>query len=227
MIRFTNVKKVYDNGTLAIDGVSMLINNGEFVFLVGPSGSGKSTIVKMLIGEEPVTEGSILAEGFDLNGIRSDRIPHLRRRLGVVFQDIRLLQNKTVEQNLEFTMRVVNAPRRAIPERVNYVLELVGLSEKKKCFPHELSGGEQQRVAIARALVNNPSIIVADEPTGNLDPERSFEIMLLLEKINELGTTVLVVTHEQRLVDRFQKRVIGLEAGRIVQDQEKGTYERK
>jgi cell division transport system ATP-binding protein len=227
MIRFTNVKKVYDNGTLAIDGVSMLINNGEFVFLVGPSGSGKSTIVKMLIGEEPVTEGSILAEGFDLNGIRSDRIPHLRRRLGVVFQDIRLLQNKTVEQNLEFTMRVVNAPRRAIPERVNYVLELVGLSEKKKCFPNELSGGEQQRVAIARALVNNPSIIVADEPTGNLDPERSFEIMLLLEKINELGTTVLVVTHEQRLVDRFQKRVIGLEAGRIVQDQEKGTYERK
>lgn len=227
MIRFTNVRKVYENGTLAVDGVSLLINNGEFVFLVGPSGSGKSTIVKMLIGEEPVTEGSILAEGFDLTDIRADRIPLLRRRLGVVFQDIRLLQNKTVAENLEFAMRVVDAPRRAIPERVDYVLELVGLTEKKTCHPNELSGGEQQRVAIARALVNNPGVIVADEPTGNLDPERSFEIMLLLERINELGTTVLVVTHEQRLVDRFQKRVISLEAGRIVRDQEKGTYERK
>ena len=227
MIRFTNVRKVYENGTLAVDGVSLLINNGEFVFLVGPSGSGKSTIVKMLIGEEPVTEGSLLAEGFDLTDIRADRIPLLRRRLGVVFQDIRLLQNKTVAENLEFAMRVVDAPRRAIPERVDYVLELVGLTEKKTCHPNELSGGEQQRVAIARALVNNPGVIVADEPTGNLDPERSFEIMLLLERINELGTTVLVVTHEQRLVDRFQKRVISLEAGRIVRDQEKGTYERK
>ena len=224
MIRFTNVTKVYDNGTRAIRGISMLISNGEFVFLVGPSGSGKSTIVKMLIGEEPVTRGSILAEGFEVTRLKPRSIPYLRRKLGVVFQDIRLLQNRTVAENLEFAMRVVNAPRNAIGERVDYVLELVELTGKKDCLPGELSGGEQQRVAIARALVNNPGVILADEPTGNLDPERSLEIMMLLEKINELGTTVLVVTHEQRLVDRFHKRVITLEEGCIVRDEEDGVY---
>ena len=224
MIRFTNVTKVYDNGTRAIRGISMLISNGEFVFLVGPSGSGKSTIVKMLIGEEPVTRGSILAEGFEVTRLKPRSIPYLRRKLGVVFQDIRLLQNRTVAENLEFAMRVVNAPRNAIGERVDYVLELVELTGKKDCLPGELSGGEQQRVAIARALVNNPGVILADEPTGNLDPERSLEIMMLLEKINELGTTILVVTHEQRLVDRFHKRVITLEEGCIVRDEEDGVY---
>ena len=181
MIRFTNVTKVYDNGTRAIRGISMLISNGEFVFLVGPSGSGKSTIVKMLIGEEPVTRGSILAEGFEVTRLKPRSIPYLRRKLGVVFQDIRLLQNRTVAENLEFAMRVVNAPRNAIGERVDYVLELVELTGKKDCLPGELSGGEQQRVAIARALVNNPGVILADEPTGNLDPERSLEMMMLLE----------------------------------------------
>ena len=221
MIRFTNVNKIYDNGTHAIKGVSFLVDNGEFVFLVGPSGSGKSTILKLLTAEEPISRGSAVVDGFD----QSSRIPLLRRRVGVVYQDFRLIKNKTVEENLSFAMRVINAPRKTIPERVHYVLDLVGLVEKKECFPTELSGGEQQRVAIARALINNPSTIVADEPTGNLDPERSLEIMMLLERINQLGTTILVVTHERQLVNQFNKRVIYLEAGRIVSDQENGCYD--
>ena len=225
MIRFTNVNKIYDNGTHAIKGVSFLVDNGEFVFLVGPSGSGKSTILKLLTAEEPISRGSAVVDGFDLRHIQSSRIPLLRRRVGVVYQDFRLIKNKTVEENLSFAMRVINAPRKTIPERVHYVLDLVGLVEKKECFPTELSGGEQQRVAIARALINNPSTIVADEPTGNLDPERSLEIMMLLERINQLGTTILVVTHERQLVNQFTKRVIYLEAGRIVSDQENGCYD--
>lgn len=225
MIRFTNVNKIYDNGTHAIKGISLLIENGEFVFLVGPSGSGKSTLLKLLTAEEPLTRGGLVADGFDLKHIKPSRIPLLRRRVGVVYQDFRLIKNKTVEENLEFAMRVVNAPKKTIPERVHYVLELVGLEDKKHCYPTELSGGEQQRVAIARALVNNPSTIVADEPTGNLDPERSLEIMLLLERINQLGTTILVVTHERQLVNQFNKRVIYLEDGKIVRDQENGCYD--
>lgn len=225
MIRFTNVNKIYDNGTHAIKGVSFLVDNGEFVFLVGPSGSGKSTILKLLTAEEPISRGSAVVDGFDLRHIQSSRIPLLRRRVGVVYQDFRLIKNKTVEENLSFAMRVINAPRKTIPERVHYVLDLVSLVEKKECFPTELSGGEQQRVAIARALINNPSTIVADEPTGNLDPERSLEIMMLLERINQLGTTILVVTHERQLVNQFNKRVIYLEAGRIVSDQENGCYD--
>ena len=225
MIRFTNVNKIYDNGTHAIKGASFLVDNGEFVFLVGPSGSGKSTILKLLTAEEPISRGSAVVDGFDLRHIQSSRIPLLRRRVGVVYQDFRLIKNKTVEENLSFAMRVINAPRKTIPERVHYVLDLVGLVEKKECFPTELSGGEQQRVAIARALINNPSTIVADEPTGNLDPERSLEIMMLLERINQLGTTILVVTHERQLVNQFNKRVIYLEAGRIVSDQENGCYD--
>ena len=225
MIRFTNVNKIYDNGTHAIKGVSFLVDNGEFVVLVGPSGSGKSTILKLLTAEEPISRGSAVVDGFDLRHIQSSRIPLLRRRVGVVYQDFRLIKNKTVEENLSFAMRVINAPRKTIPERVHYVLDLVGLVEKKECFPTELSGGEQQRVAIARALINNPSTIVADEPTGNLDPERSLEIMMLLERINQLGTTILVVTHERQLVNQFNKRVIYLEAGRIVSDQENGCYD--
>ena len=225
MIRFTNVNKIYDNGTHAIKGVSFLVDNGEFVFLVGPSGSGKSTILKLLTAEEPISRGSAVVDGFDLRHIQPSRIPQLRRRVGVVYQDFRLIKNKTVEENLSFAMRVINAPRKTIPERVHYVLDLVGLVEKKECFPTELSGGEQQRVAIAGALINNPSTIVADEPTGNLDPERSLEIMMLLERINQLGTTILVVTHERQLVNQFNKRVIYLEAGRIVSDQENGCYD--
>ena len=225
MIRLTNVNKIYDNGTHAIKGVSFLVDNGEFVFLVGPSGSGKSTILKLLTAEEPISRGSAVVDGFDLRHIQPSRIPQLRRRVGVVYQDFRLIKNKTVEENLSFAMRVINAPRKTIPERVHYVLDLVGLVEKKECFPTELSGGEQQRVAIARALINNPSTIVADEPTGNLDPERSLEIMMLLERINQLGTTILVVTHERQLVNQFNKRVIYLEAGRIVSDQENGCYD--
>lgn len=225
MIRFTNVNKIYDNGVHAIKGVSFLIGNGEFVFLVGPSGSGKSTILKLLTAEEAITRGSAVIDGFDLRHMHSSRIPLLRRRVGVVYQDFRLIKNKTVEENLEFAMRVINASRKSIPQRVHYVLELVGLVEKKACFPTELSGGEQQRVAIARALINNPSTIVADEPTGNLDPERSLEIMTLLERINQLGTTILVVTHERQLVNQFSKRVIYLEEGKIVSDQENGCYD--
>lgn len=225
MIRFTNVKKTYENGTRAVKGISMLISNGEFVFLVGPSGSGKSTILKMLTGEESITEGSIVADGFDLSKMKASRIPYLRRKLGVVFQDIRLIEKKTVAENLEFAMRVVSTPQNLIGTRVEYVLDLVGLADKKDSYPRELSGGEQQRIAIARALVNNPSTILADEPTGNLDPDRSLEIMLLLERINQLGTTIVVVTHEQHLVDQFNKRVINLEEGQIVSDQENGCYD--
>ena len=225
MMRFTNVNKIYDNGTHAIKGVSFLVDNGEFVFLVGPSGSGKSTILKLLTAEEPITRGSAVIDGFDLRRLQPSRIPLLRRRVGVVYQDFRLIKNKTVEENLAFAMRVINAPWKTIPERVHYVLDLVGLVEKKQCYPTELSGGEQQRVAIARALINNPSTIVADEPTGNLDPERSLEIMMLLERINQLGTTILVVTHERQLVNQFNKRVIYLEEGKIVSDQENGCYD--
>lgn len=224
MIRFTNVNKIYDNGTHAIKGVSFLVDNGEFVFLVGPSGSGKSTILKLLTAEEPISRGSAVVDGFDLRHIQSSRIPLLRRRVGVVYQDFRLIKNKTVEENLSFAMRVINAPRKTIPERVHYVLDLVGLVEKKECFPTELSGGEQQRVAIARALINNPSTIVADEPTGNLDPKNSWEIMKLLESINEKGTTVLVVTHNREIVDEMKKRVITMNRGVIISDEKEGGY---
>ena len=227
MIRLKDVEKEYDNGTYALRGITLTIEDGEFVFLVGPSGSGKSTLIKLLTGEIMPTSGRVLVNGFSLTKISDRQIPLLRRSIGVIFQDFRLIEKKTVYENLSFAMRAVGSSPRTIKNRIPYVLKLVGLEEKAEQYPHELSGGEQQRVAIARALVNNPVTIIADEPTGNLDPARSLEIMRLLNRINELGTTVLVVTHEQRLVDRFQKRVIGLEAGRIVQDQEKGTYERK
>ncbi len=218
MIRLTDVQKEYDNGTLALRGISLTIKDGEFVFLVGPSGSGKSTIIKLLTGEVMPTKGRIMINGFSMTNIAERQIPLLRRSIGVIFQDFRLIEKKTVYENLSFAMRAVGAKAREIKKRIPYVLELVGLDGKMDCYPAELSGGQQQRVAIARALINNPSTIIADEPTGNLDPARSFEIMTLLERINRLGTTLVVVTHEKDLVNQFQKRVIALEQGRITGD---------
>ena len=215
MIELTNVVKTYDIGTKALRGVSMKIEDGEFVFLVGPSGSGKSTIIKLLTAELAPTEGCVNVNGFQLEKIRSRAIPYLRRTLGVIFQDFRLIENKTVYDNVAFAMRVIGASEKEIKKRVPYVLELVGLENK---------GGEQQRVAIARALVNNPSVIIADEPTGNLDPARSLEIMMLLEQINALGTTVMVVTHEKELVNRFTKRVVAINEGLIISDGMDGYY---
>ena len=218
MIRLTDVIKEYSNGTRALNGLTLEIKDGEFVFLVGPSGSGKSTIIKLLTGEVVPTEGRVMVNGFSLTNIAEWQIPYMRRTLGVIFQDFRLIENKTVYDNMLFAMRVVGATPKEIKKRIPYVLRLVGLETKQSRLPNELSGGEQQRVAIARALVNNPSTIIADEPTGNLDPARSLEIMTLLKRINELGTTVLVVTHEKDLVNRFDERVVMLDRGRIISD---------
>ena len=223
MIRLKDVEKCYANGAKAINGISLEIDDGEFVFLVGPSGSGKSTIIKMLTGEIGPTAGRVIVNGYNMTNISSRQIPYMRRTIGVIFQDFRLLEKKNVYENMVFAMRAVGAPPAEIKRRIPYVLELVGLENKTRRLPSELSGGEQQRVAIARALVNNPETIIADEPTGNLDPERSFEIMSLLERINDLGTTMLVVTHEKDLVNRFSKRVIALERGQIVGDY-RGSY---
>ena len=224
MIEFTDVEKSYSEETKALNGITMKIEDGEFVFLVGPSGSGKSTIIKLISGELEPTAGSIHVNGYSLERIRRREIPYLRRTVGVVFQNFRLIQNMNVYDNVAFAMRVIGAREREIRERVPYVLELVGLEGKEGRHPGELSGGEQQRLAIARALVNNPSTIIADEPTGNLDPARSLEIMSLLEEINNLGTTVLVVTHEKDLVERFNKRVIAIDEGVVVSDGMDGYY---
>ena len=218
MIEFTDVTKSYTVGTRALRGVSMQIDDGEFVFLVGPSGSGKSTIIKLITGELKPTTGAVHVNGYSLDRIRKREIPYLRRTVGVVFQDFRLIETKTVYDNVAFAMRVIGAREKEIRQRVPYVLELVGLETKSRRHPNELSGGEQQRLAIARALVNNPSTIIADEPTGNLDPARSLEIMSLLQEINNLGTTILVVTHEMNLVERFGKRVISIDEGVVVSD---------
>ena len=218
MIRLSDVVKEYESGTTALKGISLRIEDGEFVFLVGPSGSGKSTIIKLLTGEIVPTSGQIAVNGFSLTNIAERQIPLLRRSVGVIFQDFRLIEKKTVYENLGFAMRAVGSSPREIKKRIPYVLELVGLEEKTDHYPNELSGGEQQRVAIARALINNPSTIIADEPTGNLDPARSLEIMRLLERINQLGTTMVVVTHEKDLVNQFKKRVVTLEQGAITSD---------
>ena len=218
MIRLSDVVKEYESGTTALKGISLRIEDGEFVFLVGPSGSGKSTIIKLLTGEIVPTSGQIAVNGFSLTNIAERQIPLLRRSVGVIFQDFRLIEKKTVYENLSFAMRAVGSSPREIKKRIPYVLELVGLEEKTDRYPNELSGGEQQRVAIARALINNPSTIIADEPTGNLDPARSLEIMRLLERINHLGTTMVVVTHEKDLVNQFKKRVVTLEQGVITSD---------
>ena len=218
MIQFTDVVKSYTEGNTALNGASLQIEDGEFVFLVGPSGSGKSTIMKLITGELKPTSGQVHVNGYNLEHIRKRDIPYMRRTLGVVFQDFRLIPNMTVYDNVAYAMRVIGAREAEIKERVPYVLDLVGLTGKERRRPTEMSGGEQQRLAIARALVNNPSTIIADEPTGNLDPARSFELMSLLQEINNLGTTVLVVTHEQELVRRFDKRVIVIDEGMVISD---------
>ena len=219
MVQMNNVTMIYDSsGTEALNGVDLEINEGEFVFLVGPSGSGKTTIIKLLTGEVQAASGEITVNGFDMRRIKRRKLPMLRRTLGVIFQDFRLIDKMTVYDNVAFAMRVVGAANKDIKERVPYVLELVGLKGREKRYPQELSGGEQQRVALARALVNNPPLLIADEPTGNIDPALSYEIVDLLSAINERGTTVLMVTHEHSLVKHFHKRIIQIHSGEIVAD---------
>lgn len=222
MIEFDDVYKMYPNGTHALNGVNFKIEDGEFVFIVGRSGAGKSTIIKMLMCEDKPTSGTVTVNDYNLKKIRNRKIPYLRRTMGVVFQDFRLIDSMTVFENVAFSMRVIGASRRVIRRRVPYVLGIVRLGHKAKNYPNELSGGEQQRVALARALVNNPKMIIADEPTGNVDPSMAQEIMELLIEINKMGTTVIVVTHDKNLVDRFNKRVITLQDGKIIGDQTGG-----
>ena len=225
MVEMNNVSVVYESsGTEALDNVSLSIKEGEFVFLVGPSGSGKTTLMKLITGEIRAKSGKIVVNDFDMRHIKRRKLPKMRRTLGVIFQDFRLIENMNVYDNVAFAMRVVGARRKEIKQRVPYVLDLVGLEGREKRMPNELSGGEQQRVAIARALVNNPRMIVADEPTGNLDPVRSLELMLLFEKINEMGTTILVVTHEKELVNALSKRVIAIDKGRVISDGTDGYF---
>ena len=223
MIYLENVSKVYPNGTEALKNISLNIDNGEFVFIVGPSGAGKSTFLKLLIREEKASFGKIKVSGYDLMKIRRRKIPYLRRKMGIVFQDFRLIAKMNIYDNVAFAMRVIGTPERAIKKRVKEVLTLVGLNGKEKRKPSEISGGEQQRVSLARALVNKPEMIIADEPTGNIDPELSFDIMKLLVEINKTGTTVIIVTHEHDLVKEFGGRIITIEDGEIKSDEKYPT----
>ena len=225
MIEFRNVKKHYPNGTVALDGVDLRVEDGEFVFIVGRSGAGKTTMMKLLLREEKASSGEIIVGDYNLSKLRNYKVPYYRRELGVVFQDFRLFKDKTVYENVSFAMQVVGTPTKLIKRRVPAILNTVNLPDKGKNFPSELSGGEQQRVALARALANNPKIIIADEPTGNIDPKMSIEIMNLLMKINKLGKTVIVVTHERELVNYYKQRVIMIKDGVIVEDKQGGTYE--
>lgn len=225
MIELKNVSKVYDNGSIALDHVSLHIGKGEFVFVVGASGAGKSTLIKLLSYEELPSRGSVFVNGIEVNKLAKNRVPYLRRKMGIVFQDFRLLPNKTAQENVAFAMEVIEAPRRLIRRRVRDVLDLVGLVGKADALPKNLSGGEQQRVAIARAIVNRPQLLIADEPTGNLDPETSRDIMEVFKKINHMGTTVLMVTHDKTLVDMMNKRVIEIDGGKVVRDEQKGGYD--
>jgi cell division transport system ATP-binding protein len=224
MIRFVDVTKIYSNGVIGLRNTTVKIDKGEFVFIIGSSGSGKSTFLKLIMHEEMPTEGEVYVNGYSVHDMPHSEIPYLRRSLGVVFQDFRLLPNKTAYENVAFAMQIVEATSREIRRQVPLALGLVGLSKKAKAYPNQLSGGEQQRVVLARALVNNPSVLIADEPTGNLDPKTSKEIMALLEEINQRGTTVVVATHEKDLVDSMKKRVIVLERGDIKSDEKKGSY---
>lgn len=224
MIEFRNVTKIYSTGTVAVDNTSIEIEKGEFVFIVGGSGGGKSTLIKLMMKELEPTEGQILIDGRDITRLSKRRIPSLRRSMGIVFQDFRLLEDKTVYENVAYAMRVIEATPRQIKKQVPNVLSLVGLLEKQNVYPDQLSGGEQQRVAVARAIVNNPKILVADEPTGNLDPATAWEIMSLLNDINRRGTTVVVATHAEDIVNRMKKRVIAVKNGCIESDVKKGVY---
>ena len=225
MIEFNNVSKIYNNNVKALSDVSVKIDSGDFVFLVGPSGSGKSTFIKMLLKEIEPTMGNITVADKKLSEIKRNQIPYYRRKIGMVFQDFRLIPTLNVYENVAFAVRVVEASQKEIRKRVPMVLSLVGLSHKYKMFPNELSGGEQQRVSLARAIVNNPSVLIADEPTGNLDPDTAKEIMELLEDINRSGTTIVMATHAKDIVDSMKKRVIAIEKGSIVRDDRKGMYE--
>ncbi|MBS7298356.1 MAG: cell division ATP-binding protein FtsE [Eubacteriales bacterium] len=224
MIEFVNVTKEFENGVVALNDVSLKIENGEFVFLIGYSGAGKTTITKILMREENATSGQVFLDGKDITTIGDKEIPYLRRKMGVVFQDFRLLEDRTVYENVEFAMQIVGASRRDIRRRVPTVLNMVGLNYKAKMFPRQLSGGERQRVAIARALVNNPTLLIADEPTGNLNPETAMEIMEIFENINAMGTTIIMATHAHDIVDAMHKRVIAIEDGRVVRDEVGGEY---
>lgn len=224
MIIFYNVFKIYPNGVKGLNDVSLSINKGEFVFLVGPSGAGKTSLIKIIFREELPTRGQVLLNGKNIARLRGREIPYLRRKIGMVFQDFRLLPQKTVFENVAFAMEVTGASAREIRSRVPMVLERVGLLEKAKVVPTELSGGEQQRVCIARALVNNPVVLIADEPTGNLDPDTAWELMKLLDEINKSGTTVIMATHAREIVDSMKKRVVALSEGRIIRDEECGVY---
>jgi cell division transport system ATP-binding protein len=225
MIRLRDVTKVYEGGTVAVRDVSLDIQKGEFVFLVGPSGSGKSTIIRLLLRQDSVTRGNIWVAGKDITQLPAWKVPFLRRSVGTVFQDFKLLPNKTVTENIAFALEVLGRARSVINPQVGQVLELVGLADKGERYPRQLSGGEQQRVSIARAFVNRPPILLADEPTGNLDPATSVGIMRLLDRINRSGTTIVMATHDHAIVDAMQRRVIQLEDGRVIRDQESGRYE--
>lgn len=222
MINVDKVTKIYDNGAVAINNISLNIKKGEFVFVIGSSGSGKSTFMKMLLKEVEPTEGKIIIDGIDINNIKRKEIPFLRRKIGVVFQDFRLLSSKTVFENIAFALQVTETPPKAIRRNVPAILAMVGLTHKAKAYPNELSGGEQQRVALARAIINKPPILLADEPTGNLDPETAWEIMELLKEINARGTTVVIATHAKDIVDEMKKRVITLQKGVILSDKQGG-----
>ncbi len=227
MIEFKNVKKVYENGTEALNGIDLKINDGEFVFIVGASGAGKSTLTKLLTREEKISDGQLTVNEFDLVKMPERKVPYYRRQIGVVFQDFRLMDDMTVFENVAFAMEIIGESKKTIKRRVPSILSIVGLQEKANSFPSQLSGGEQQRVALARALANNPATIVADEPTGNIDPKLSLEIMNLLIKINKKNKTVIVVTHEKQLVDYFQQRVVTIDNGVVVSDRVGGMFNAK
>ncbi len=224
MILFQNVSKIYSPTSIALKNVSLQIAPKEFVSLVGPSGAGKSTVLKLLIAEERPSEGRIFFDGTEVTALNAGELPYLRRRVGMVFQDYKLLPSKTAYENVAFAMEAAGRLPGEIQENVPEVLELVDLLDKREHFPHELSGGEKQRVAVARAIVNQPDVLMADEPTGNLDPANTWEIVRLLEKINELGTTVILATHDKQIVDHLGRRVVSLERGEVVRDEKKGKY---
>lgn len=224
MIEMIDVWKTYPNGTNALEGINVKIEKGEFVYVVGPSGAGKSTFIKLMYREEKPTKGTILLNGFNISKLKESQIPKVRRSIGVVFQDYKLLPKLNVYENVAFAMEVVEASKKQTKPRVLEMLELVKLKNKLRSYPSELSGGEQQRVSIARALVNSPGTIIADEPTGNLDPETSWEIMRIFEEINVRGTTVVMATHNREIVNTLRKRVIAIESGRIVRDEQRGEY---